>query len=202
MDIPFLLCQTVNKRLKTAGKLSEYDSMFLASFSVDVAFLKTEEEISMTLPIYTQPHRSSLGGVNANVMALLSYLAALIVSFVPFVGRVSWIAPLIIFFAEKESGLVRFHAMQAFVIQLLNMVINGIASVLVGGTFFAASISNLGIFALGSWGIGIVLSLLLGIVSLLILIFSIIAMVKAYRYQVYEIVGIGRLTRFFLSKIS
>lgn len=38
----------------------------------------------MTLPINTQPHKSSLGGIDANVMAMLSYLAALIVGFVPF----------------------------------------------------------------------------------------------------------------------
>ena len=156
----------------------------------------------MTLPINTQPHKSSLGGIDANVMAMLSYLAALIVGFVPFIGRVSWIAPLVIFFVEKESGFVRFHAMQAFVIQLISMLVSGIASVLVGGTFFAASISSLGIFAIGSWGIGVILSLLLGVVSLLIFILSIVALVKAYHYQVYEMIGIGRLTRFFLSKVS
>lgn len=156
----------------------------------------------MTLSINTQPHKSSIGGIDANVMAMLSYLAALIVGFVPIIGRVSWIAPLVLFFVEKESGFVRFHAMQAFVIQLISMVVSGIASVLLGGTFFAASISNLGIFALGSWGVGVIFSLLFGIVSLLIFIFSIVALVKAYHYRVYEIVGIGRLTYFFLSKIN
>ena len=135
-------------------------------------------------------------------MAMLSYLAALIVGLLPIVGRVSWLAPLIIFFVEKESGFVRFHAMQAFVIQLAGMVISGVSSILVGGTFFASSFSDLGIFALGSWGIGVIVSLLLGIVSLLIFIFSIIALVKAYHYQAYEIPGIGKLTCFFLSKIN
>lgn len=79
---------------------------------------------------------------------------------------------------------------------------SGIASVLVGGSFSLHPSPALGIFALGSWGIGVILSLLLGVVSLLIFILSIVALVKAYHYQVYEMIGIGRLTRFFLSKVS
>lgn len=70
-----------------------------------------------------QPHRSSLGGLDANIMALLCYLVTFVGGLIPVVKYVAWLLPLVIVFLEKESGLVKFHAMQAFVLNLISFVV-------------------------------------------------------------------------------
>ena len=68
------------------------------------------------------PHRSSLG-MDAHVMALLCYLAAFVLAWIPYIQYVAPLAPLIIFFIEKESPFVKFHAIQAFILVLINWVL-------------------------------------------------------------------------------
>ena len=77
-----------------------------------------------------QPHRSSLGGLDANIMALLCYLVTFVGGLIPVVKYVAWLLPLVIVFLEKESGLVKFHAMQAFVLNLISFVVTVLITIL------------------------------------------------------------------------
>ena len=84
----------------------------------------------MSDPIKTAPHKSSLGGLDANLMALLCYVAAFVIGLIPGIRYVAFLAPLALYFLEKGSRFVKFHAMQAFMLQLLYMLLNLILSLI------------------------------------------------------------------------
>lgn len=134
------------------------------------------------------PHQSSIGNTDANLMALLSYLSVIIMGWVPVLKLVPWVAPLIIWNLEKNSRFVKFHAFQSMILNIVFSVISLIGGViyigaiggqLLGGNFFG------GLFAGG------ILSLLLFAWFVVTIVFSIIAMVKAYGYEEYHIPVIG-----------
>lgn len=146
------------------------------------------------------PHRSSLG-MDANTMALLCYLAAFILAWIPVIQYVAWAAPLVIFFIEKESPFVKFHAMQAFILQAVNfvfLVIFGIIIAVVNAAYYASGnyLMNFGAAA----GAAIIFTVILGIVGIILTIFAIIAMVKAQGYFEYKIPVVGNLAEKFSKK--
>jgi|SRR4029077_2738076 uncharacterized membrane protein len=47
-----------------------------------------------------------------------------------------WIAPLIIFLVKRESRFVRFHALQALLLQGVYVIVSGVFMVIWFGTFF------------------------------------------------------------------
>jgi len=49
-----------------------------------------------------QPHRSSLG-LDANLAAMIIYIAAIVLSWIPFAGFISLAVPIVFFILEKES---------------------------------------------------------------------------------------------------
>ncbi|NLA87441.1 MAG: DUF4870 domain-containing protein, partial [Clostridiales bacterium] len=133
------------------------------------------------------PHRSSLG-MDANIMALLCYLAAFVLAWIPFIKYVAPLAPLVIFFIEKDSPFVKFHAIQAFILEIINWVIMIIFAIIYAA-MWKSVVFSYG-YSLGGIGIVTTLSVIIGIV---ITIFAIIAMVKAYGYFEYKIPLIGNL---------
>ncbi|HYE82509.1 MAG TPA: hypothetical protein VEG39_10150 [Clostridia bacterium] len=80
------------------------------------------------------PHKSAIGGMDANVLALIAYIASAALGFIPLLRYFAWLAPLAIFFMEKESGFVKFNAMQSFVLNLIGAALGFVVSVLIGGT--------------------------------------------------------------------
>lgn len=138
-----------------------------------------------------QPHKSSLGNLDANVMALLAYLASAILGWIPGISYVAWLAPLVLFFLEKQSSFVKFHAMQAFLIGLVGMLLGLIVSLIVGLMFVANPWATIGIA--GTLGF---------IVSLAILVFEIIALVKAYKYEEYKLPLLGNLAASLTEKFG
>ncbi|NMA25095.1 MAG: DUF4870 domain-containing protein [Clostridiales bacterium] len=146
------------------------------------------------------PHRSSLG-MDANIMALLCYLAAFVLGWIPIIQYVAFIAPLVIFFIEKESPFVKFHAMQAFILQAVNfvfMVVFGIIISAITAAYISsgAFLRNIGAAAGGA----VVFSTLLIIIGVILTIFAIIAMVKAHGYFEYKIPVVGNLAEKFSKK--
>ena len=96
----------------------------------------------MSDPIKTAPHKSSLGGLDANLMALLCYVAAFVIGLIPGIRYVAFLAPLVLYFLEKNSRFVKFHAMQAFILELLYMLLNLILG-LIGTAVLAGSATSL-----------------------------------------------------------
>ena len=132
------------------------------------------------------PHKSSLGNLDANVLALLAYLAAVVVGWIPGLRYAAWLAPLVLFFLEKNSKFVRFHAMQAFVLQVISSAIAFLISIVLGG-IIRAVVDNIYSLAIITGLTGLVVTL----VSIAISVFAILAMVGAYNYKETHIPVVG-----------
>ena len=133
-------------------------------------------------PVQTAPAKSSTG-LDENVAALLSYIFG-------------WLSGLIFFLIEKDSRLVRFHAMQSL---LFNVLIGIIATVLwvILFVFFlvASQISGLMTTLLT------LVSTLIWIVLLLaILIGWVMCLIKAYQSQYFKLPIIGNFAEKFSQK--
>lgn len=139
------------------------------------------------------PHRSSVGNLNANVMALICYLASIPLGWIPLVRYVAWLAPLVLFLLEKQSKFVKFHAMQSFLLHIVSAVLSFLVSVVLGGILGIGSISAATYYAAAGL-VGIIGLLTTGI-SLVILVFAIIAMVGAYKYKETHIPLIGGIAQ-------
>ena len=138
------------------------------------------------------PHKSSLG-MDANVLALLCYLAAFVLSWIPVVQYVAWAAPLVIFFIEKGSPFVKFHAMQAFLLEAVVWVFQVIIGIIIAAAW-ASYYRTWGYGSFGaSFGIASILSIVLVIVGIVVTVFAIVGCVKAGQYFEYKIPVIGDL---------
>lgn len=69
------------------------------------------------------PHESSIAHMDANIMAALTYILPIIATYLPLVWRIACFIPILIFFMEKESNLVKFHAMQSVVLYIARVII-------------------------------------------------------------------------------
>lgn len=154
-----------------------------------------------------EPHKSSIGNMDANVMALLTYVSAVILSFIPFVQYVSWLLPLIFFYMEKNSTLVKFHALQAFtlflIFAIIDVIVNIIAAIATAATAAAIASNPYDLNSyFGAWAGVAAAGIIMGIIGLIFLIFGIIAMVKAYKYEEYAMPVFGKLAAKFSSKLN
>ena len=137
------------------------------------------------------PHKSSIADLNANLVAVLAYLIATVVSWIPVVRYVAWLAPLVLFYMEKQSNLVKFHALQAFVLNLASSALYFIITVVIAAILGVGSITT--VTALAAAGIAGILSLITFLVSLAFLVLTIIAMIGAYGYKETHIPIVGDL---------
>lgn len=145
------------------------------------------------------PHRSSLG-MDANVMALLCYLAAFVLGWIPVIKWVAPLAPLVIFFIEKESPFVKFHAMQAFILQVISWIIGIVFAIIMAIAWSTVSYTDIYGALNASLGITGVLSVISVIIGIVLTIFAIIALVKANGYYEYKIPVVGNLAEKFSKK--
>lgn len=87
--------------------------------------------------MYYEPHKSSIANLDANLVALFVYLIPMLVGFAFHASALAWIIPLIVFFVEKDSDLVKFHCAQAvmlvFIPGVLSFIISMITAI-IGGT--------------------------------------------------------------------
>ena len=122
-------------------------------------------------------------GLDENVAALLSYIAG-------------WVTGLVFFLIEKDSRLVRFHAMQSIilsggglVILIALWVVVGILSLIIG------QISGLLGFL-----VSMVAGLVATVIAIAILIGAIICLIKAYQGQYFKLPMIGNLAEKYSAK--
>jgi len=129
-----------------------------------------------------QPGKSSTG-LDENVAALLSYIFG-------------WVSGLIFFLIEKDSKLVRFHAMQSI---LLNALIAVVGVVLWVVVFILALIAGQLADFLGTI-IGLLGTLLYLAFVLAILIAWVMCLIRAYQGQYFKLPIIGNFAEKFSSK--
>lgn len=121
----------------------------------------------MAKGIYS-PHHSSIAHMNANIMSVLTYILPIIATYLPIVWRIAWLIPVVIFFIEKDSNLVKFHAMQSIILYVARVIV----------------ISILRFIPL----LGTLLGSIVGIILILI---ALIAMIGAFNYEEIHIPFIG-----------
>lgn len=138
------------------------------------------------------PHQASLLGADANMIALLAYLSSTIMGWIPVLKYVSFFAPLIIYFLEKDSLFVRFHSMQAFLLNVISNIVAAVYSAIMGvsivGIGFGLKSIGTGLF---SAGVALAVSFLVLAFSIVVLVYNIIAMIGAHHYKEYHIPIIG-----------
>jgi uncharacterized membrane protein len=136
----------------------------------------------MQNPPPVQATKSSTG-LDENIAALLSYIFG-------------WVSGLIFFLIEKDSRLVRFHAMQSL---LLNgvAIIFGIALWIVSVVLLIVSSQISGLM---STLISLVTTLLFFVFSIGILIAVIMCLIKAYQGQYFKLPVVGNFAEKFSAK--
>ncbi len=122
-------------------------------------------------------------GLDENVAALLSYLFG-------------WISGLIFFLIEKDSRLVRFHAMQSILLNAVGVVVGGVLWV---AAIILAIIANLLADALGAL-VWILAMLLIGAFGIALFAAAILCLVKAYQGQYFKLPVIGNFAEKFSAK--
>ena len=122
-------------------------------------------------------------GLDENLAALLSYVFG-------------WISGLIFFLMEKDSRLVRFHAMQSILL--------GAAAIVIFVVFWiVAVVSSLVVGYISSILGGIVwlvMVLVGGVLGLGIFVGAIISLIKAYQGQYFKLPVIGNYAEKFSAK--
>jgi uncharacterized membrane protein len=122
-------------------------------------------------------------GLDENVAALLSYLFG-------------WVSGLIFFLLEKDSRLVRFHAMQSILLNAVAVVVGGVLWV---GSIILAIIAALISDMLGSL-IWILAMLLISAFGIALFVAAILCLVKAYQGQYFKLPVIGNFAEKFSAK--
>ena len=137
-------------------------------------------QVSSQPPV--QAGKSSTG-LDENIAALLSYVFG-------------WVSGLIFFLIEKDSRLVRFHAMQSLILSGGGLVI-----IIALWIFIAISSFIIGqISTLLSFLVSTILFLVVSVVGIAILIGAIIGLVKAYQGQYFKLPVIGNLAEKYSTK--
>jgi uncharacterized membrane protein len=133
-------------------------------------------------PVQTAPAKSSTG-LDENLAALLTYVAG-------------WITGLIFFLIEKDSRLVRFHAMQSILLNAAALVLGfGIWILSLVSWLIVAQVSSLLSFLFS-----LVLGLLGFVVGIGLLIGVIMCLIKAYQGQYFKLPVIGNFAEKFSAK--
>lgn len=152
--------------------------------------------------MYYEPHKSSIANLDANLVALFVYLIPMAFSFIFRAGALAWIIPLVVFFVEKESDLVKFHCAQAVILVFIPGVLSFLISfitAIIGGTAMITGwfVSFSGLMSLLTGSVfGIILlvfGLIAAVISIVFLVFKVIAMIKAYNYIAYEVPLVGKI---------
>ena len=133
----------------------------------------------MQNPSPVQTAKSSTG-LDENVAALLSYIFG-------------WVSGLIFFLIEKDSRLVRFHAMQSILLNVAAAILGIVLwFVWVFGVLIFAAVNE----TLASL-IGLVLGLLLFVFWIGMLIALIMCLIKAFQKQYFKLPVIGNFAEKF-----
>ena len=122
-------------------------------------------------------------GLDENIAALLSYV-------------VHFVSGLIFFFIEKNSRLVRFHAMQATILGALFFV----GAMVLGFVWFVISVIASQISGLLGSLVSMLVGLLIFVFFLAIFAGWIMGMVKAFQGQYFKLPVIGSFAEKFSAK--
>ena len=137
-------------------------------------------QMSSQPPVQTA---KSSTGLDENIAALLSYVFG-------------WLSGLIFFLIEKDSRLVRFHAMQSLLFNVLFAVIAIVLWIALFVVFLVASQISGALTTL----LSLVSILVWGVLFIAILVGWVMCLVKAFQGQYFKLPVIGNLAEKFSAK--
>lgn len=147
-----------------------------------------------------EPHKSSLG-MDANIASLVIYVAMAVVSWLPYLGWLSWCVPLVFFFMEKQSKFVKFQAVNALVIGVIRAALAIVFQILIWAatpkTVYGA-LTGLGA-AFGAYAILGFISTLIGLAITVAIIYFVY---MAWNYKQVELPVIGPIAVKAAEKLS
>lgn len=129
-----------------------------------------------------QPGKSSTG-LDENIAALLAYIFG-------------WVSGLVFFLIEKDSKLVRFHAMQSIMFNVLILVLSVVLWIV---TFVLVLIMAALPDIMGTL-IGFLTSIIWLVFSVALLIGWILCLVRAYQGQFFKLPIIGNMAEKIVNK--
>lgn len=136
--------------------------------------------------------KSSLSGIDANVIVLIGYLGGLFLFWIISIGYFAWLLPLIIYIIEKKSEFVKEQMAQATVLYITTSIITLIFN-LIWIIMFPESYNiglNLNNFS-GSTLVVSTMNILSVTITVLITLIVIITSMKTWYYENYRIPIIG-----------
>ncbi|HET6785285.1 MAG TPA: DUF4870 domain-containing protein [Erysipelotrichaceae bacterium] len=97
------------------------------------------------------PHKSSLG-IDANLVILIVWFGAFVLSLIEPISFLSFTIPFIILFIEKESALVKQHAIQAITLFIFNIIATLVIFIfpLLGLLFWIIAMIELGLIVIAA----------------------------------------------------
>lgn len=153
-------------------------------------------------------HKSSIGNLNANIMILIVYIGAAVIGALGSLRYVAFILPLVIYLLEKNSTFVKKNSLQALTLNILATIVYivfGIISAMVIPKYSFDWYTLTYKVVSGSKFMYEFSAFIRWIMAVAVLVFSIIATVKAYKYEEYEIPFINKISSMIenlLNKIS
>lgn len=129
------------------------------------------------------PLAKSSTGLDENVAALLSYV-------------LNWVSGLVFFLIEKDSRLVRFHAMQS----ILLTVSAGILFVVIWVAWIVLAIISTQLPGIIGTLVSLVITLIFLAFWLGVVIAWVMCLIKAYQSQYFKLPVIGNLAEKFSAK--
>jgi len=151
------------------------------------------------------PSKSKLGDMDAKWMILIAYFGSVVLGFIPGAQFVAWLVPLVVFFIDKENKLIAFHAMQSFLLGVVAAVIYAILGIIMLATVAGAvlGMATLNPVAFGAGAIAaIIFGVITAIIGIAVLIFAILACIKGFNYEIYEIPLVGKWAERIVFKTS
>ena len=136
----------------------------------------------MQNPPPVQTTKSSTG-LDDNIAALLSYIFG-------------WVSGLIFFIMEKDSRLVRFHAMQSILLNAVALVVGIALWIAWAAVAIVGAMINESLGAL----FGFLFGLLIFLFYILLFVGMILCLVKAYQRQYFKLPVIGNFAEKFSTK--
>ena len=147
-----------------------------------------------------EPHKSSLG-MEANIAALVIYIAMAVVSWIPWLSYLAWAVPVVFFILEKQSKFVKFHAVQALIIGIIRVVIV-ILFAIIAWALTPRGLEAAVAYLQGGIRIWVVVGAISTIIGLAITALVVYLMIMAYSYKQVELPVMGDIAAKISAKLD
>lgn len=136
--------------------------------------------------------KSSILNLNANTAVLIAYLGGLILKMTPTACYFAWGIPLIIYLCENKNEFIKKQSSQATLLYLINALLSILAYILLKLFSPTDTLDIYNMIITGSLFLVSIISLATTIIAVTVIIFAVVATIKTYNYEDYDIPYISK----------